>query len=196
MLKPLATKILQHLISQNSWANALLQPFAGQSVQFNIAVLHSTLEILEDGSLSVAGETASPQASVTIPASILLRLLAKDESAKHHIIVEGDTHLASELGKVLSNMRWDATEDLSRVIGDIPAQKMADFASQTADTVKKTSINLAEMVSEYWQEEKPIIAKKTAVTTFIEEVDTLRADVARLEKRIDKALKNVSTNNR
>jgi len=30
------------------------------------------------------------------------------------------------------------------------------------------------------------------VTTFIEEVDTLRADVARLEKRIDKALKNVS----
>ena len=192
MLKPLATKILQHLIAQNSWANALLQPFAGQSVQFNIAVLHSTLVILEDGSLSVAGETASPQATVTIPASILLRLLAKDESAKHQIIVEGDTHLASELGKVLSNMRWDATEDLSRVIGDIPAQKMADFASQTADTVKKTSINLAEMVSEYWQEEKPMIAKKTTVTTFIEEVDTLRADVARLEKRIDKALKNVS----
>lgn len=192
MLKPLATKILQHLIAQNSWANALLHPFAGQSVQFNIAVLHSTLVILEDGSLSVAGETASPQATVTIPASILLRLLAKDESAKHQIIVEGDTHLASELGKVLSNMRWDATEDLSRVIGDIPAQKMADFASQTADTVKKTSINLAEMVSEYWQEEKPMIAKKTTVTTFIEEVDTLRADVARLEKRIDKALKNVS----
>ena len=192
MLKPLATKILQHLIAQNSWANALLHPFAGQSVQFNIAVLHSTLVILEDGSLSVAGETASPQATVTIPASILLRLLAKDESAKHHIIVEGDTHLASELGKVLGNMRWDATEDLSRVIGDIPAQKMADFASQTADTVKKTSINLAEMVSEYWQEEKPMIAKKTTVTTFIEEVDTLRADVARLEKRIDKALKNVS----
>ena len=192
MLKPLATKILQHLIAQNSWANALLHPFAGQSVQFNIAVLHSTLVILEDGSLSVAGETASPQATVTIPASTLLRLLAKDESAKHQIIVEGDTHLASELGKVLSNMRWDATEDLSRVIGDIPAQKMADFASQTADTVKKTSINLAEMVSEYWQEEKPMIAKKTAVMTFIEEVDTLRADVARLEKRIDKALKNVS----
>jgi len=192
MLKPLATKILQHLIAQNSWANALLHPFAGQSVQFNIAVLHSTLVILEDGGLSVAGETASPQATVTIPASILLRLLAKDESAKHHIIVEGDTHLASELGKVLGNMRWDATEDLSRVIGDIPAQKMADFASQTADTVKKTSINLAEMVSEYWQEEKPMIAKKTVVTTFIEEVDTLRADVARLEKRIDKALKNVS----
>lgn len=196
MLKPLATKILQHLITQNSWANALLQPFAGQSVQFNIAVLHSTLVILEDGSLSVAGETVSPQASVTIPASILLRLLAKDESAKHHIIVEGDTHLASELGKVLGNMRWDVTEDLSRVIGDIPAQKMADFASQTADTVKKTSINLAEMVSEYWQEEKPMIAKKAAVKTFIEKVDTLRADVARLEKRIDKALKNVSTNNR
>jgi ubiquinone biosynthesis protein UbiJ len=45
---------------------------------------------------------------------------------------------------------------------------------------------MTEMLTEYWQEENPLIAKKRHVENFVEEVDHLRDDVDRLEKRIEK----------
>lgn len=192
MLKTLSTRVLQHLILQNSWANAMLQPFAGKSVQFTIASMSSTLVILENGSLAIAGETNIPDATVTMSLSIALRLMAKDEAAKRLISIEGDTHFAAELAKVFANIRWDYEDDLSKLVGDIPANKMGTLARVAAKSVKETSVNLAEMLSEYWQEEKPMIAKKRHVETFISQVDTLRADVDRLDKKLLKLTQKFS----
>ena len=194
MLKAISTRILQHLITQNSWANTMLQPFAGKSVQFNISLINTTLVILENGSLAIAGETNTPDAIVTIPPSLLLRLIAKDESANLKINIEGDTHLAAELAKVLTNMRWDYEDDLSQLIGDVPANKMGEFSRQTTKTIKDTTTNLAEMLSEYWQEETPMIAKKRHVEEFNAGVDCLRADVARFEKKLQKLTQKLNSN--
>ncbi len=194
MLKAISTRILQHLITQNSWANTMLQPFAGKSVQFNISLINTTLVILENGSLAIAGETNTPDAIVTIPPSLLLRLIAKDESAKLKVNIEGDTHLAAELAKVLTNMRWDYEDDLSQLIGDVPANKMGEFSRQTTKTIKDTTTNLAEMLSEYWQEETPMIAKKRHVEEFNAGVDCLRADVARFEKKLQKLTQKLNSN--
>lgn len=189
MFKQISTRLLQHLIAQNSWANELLQPFAGKSVQLNIALVNTSLVILENGSLAIAGDTNVPDATITIAPSLLLRLIAKDEAAKLQIKIEGDTHLATELTKVFSNMRWDYEDDLSKIVGDVPAYKLGELGRQAVNTVKETGINLTEMLSEYWQEEKPMIAKKRHVEQFNAEVDILRADVERLEKRLNKLAK-------
>lgn len=192
MLKALSTRLLQHLISQNTWASNLLQPFAGQSIQINVSFISASLVILENGNLVIAGETNIPDATVTIPPSLLLRLLAKDETANRQINIEGDTKLVAELAKVFSNMRWDYEDDLSNLIGDIPANKIGTFARNAANSAKETSINIAEMLSEYWQEEMPLIAKKRNVEHFNSEVDNLRADVARFEKKLTKLTKSLS----
>ncbi|NOU25786.1 MAG: hypothetical protein HOO90_09640 [Methylotenera sp.] len=195
MFKRISTRVLQHIIAQNSWANAVLQPFSGQSVKFNIGFLSASLVILENGDLATAGETNIPDATVTIPASLIFRLAAKDESANRQINIEGDTGLVAELAKVFSNIRWDYEDDLSNLIGDIPANKVANAGRQTVNTVVETSKNLAEMLSEYWQEEMPLIAKKRHVEQFNSEVDTLRADVERFEKRLAKlSTKNLASN--
>ena len=97
MLKQLSTHIIQHLLAQNEWAAPMLQPFASQSVQLNFVLFKTSLVILENGSLAIAGETNVPDATITIPPSLLLRLMAKDESAKLLIKVDGDTHLATAL---------------------------------------------------------------------------------------------------
>lgn len=197
MFKRISTRILQHLIAQNSWANALLIPFAGQSVKLIIGFFSTSLVILENGDLAVAGETNIPDATVTIPASLLLRLVAKDESAKHQINMEGDTRLVAELAKVFSNIRWDFEDDLSNFIGDIPANKITNAGRQTVNAIVDSSKNLADMLSEYWQEELPLIAKKRHVDQFNADVDTLRADVARFEKKLAKlSTKNVSDNSK
>lgn len=186
MLKALSTSFLQHLLAQNSWANALLQPYAGKAVQFDIASIKANIIILEDGGLAIAGETNIADATVCISASLILRLIAQDEAAKMQIVISGDTHLATEFAKVLSNMRWDYEDDLSKLVGDVSALKISQFGREAVSGIKRNSIQLAEMLSEYWQEEKPLIAKKRHVEKFNAEVDTLRADVARFEKRLTK----------
>ena len=193
MLKQLSTHIIQHLLAQNEWAAPVLQPFSSQSVQLNFVLFKTSLVILENGSLAIAGETNVPDATITIPPSLLLRLMAKDESAKLQIKVEGDTHLATALAKELSHVRWDYEDDLSKLTGDVPAYKVGEFARQTVSSVKDSATNLAEMLSEYWQEEKPLLAKKRHIEQFNTEVDTLRADAERLEKRLNKLAKKLNT---
>ena len=186
MFKPLITKFLQHITNQNNWSRPYLTPFSGKTVQFDFVLLKANLLILEDGSLSLGGDTAQADATVHIPPSLALCLLAKDEAAKMFIKIDGDMHLATEFSKVLQNMRWDIEDDLSHVTGDIAAFKIGEFSKKAFTEMRQQSINAAEMLSEFWQEEKPILAKKRHVEQFNADVDTLKSDVARFEKRLQK----------
>ena len=193
MLKSLATRFLQHLTNQNNWSRPQLVGFAGKVVQFDFALIKANLIILEDGSLAISAASAAPDTVIYLPPSLALRLLANDEAAKMQIKIEGDTHLATEFSKVLQNMRWDVEEDLSHVVGDIAASKLGAASQAAYATAKTQSINAAEMLSEYWQEEKLILAKKCHVESFNAGVDTLRSDVARFEKRLAKLAKTVES---
>jgi len=184
MFKPLITHILQHVVSQNQWAKPHLQPYGGQVIQFDFKVSQANLQILEDGSLCSAGETAVPDATVTIPPSLAMRLLADDKDAKNYIHIDGDMALAKAVSQVLEQMHWDVEEDLSKVVGDIAAHKIVSGSKHAAQTVKAQSINAAEMLTEFWQEEAMILAKKRHVEQFNQAVDTIRDDVDRFEQRL------------
>ena len=186
MFKQIATQILNHLVCQNAWAREQLLPFAGKSVRFNIVPLTATLIVLEDGGLAMTGEASEPDASVTLPPTVAVRLLASDEAVSTLVTLEGDNELASALSRVLRNMSWEYEEDLSRVIGDIPAHQLAQFGRRVAKESKRQAISLAGMFTEYWQEEQPLIAKKRHVQQFVKDVDTLREDVERLAKYTEK----------
>ncbi len=193
MLKPLLTRLLNHLINQNSWARVQLQPFAGKAVRFVIPPLSATVAVLEDDGLAMAGETAEPEATVTIPFSVALRLLADDEGANTLVVLEGDTELVAALGKVLRNIRWEYEEDLSQLIGDAAAHQIGEFGRKAVSEAERQTLNVAQMFSEYWQEEQPLIAKKRHVEHFLKEVDALREDVERFEKRLEKLLEKTKT---
>ena len=186
MLTGLSTRLLQHLIAQNSWACPLLQPHAGKCVAFKLGFFSRSLTILEDGSLAIAGDSHAADASVSLTPSLALRLLSGDEAAKRQVTISGDTQLAAELAKVLSAMRWDFEDDASKLVGDVAAHKIGQTLRGIAATGKETGSNLAAMLSEYWQEEMPLIAKKRQVEAFNSDVDTLRADLARFEKKFAK----------
>ena len=186
MFKPLITRVLNHLINQNEWARAQLQPYSGQSIRFVIPPAGMTLTVLEDGGLAAAGEAALVSARVTIPLPAAMRLLSGDANAQTLATIDGDTELAAVMGRVLRNMSWEFEEDLSQLIGDIPAHQLAEFGRSAVSEVRKQSINVAEMFAEYWQEEQPMIAKKRHVRQFMQDVEDLRDDLDRLEKRLGK----------
>lgn len=186
MFKPILTRLLNHLINQNSWARTQLESFGGKTVRFKMPPVSASLALLEDGGLALAGDAAEPDAIVTIPFPVALRLLANDEAATTLVTLEGNTELAACLAKVLRSMQWEYEEDLSKLIGDVPAHQFAEFGRKAVSEVKKQTINVAEMLAEYWQEEQPMIAKKRHVEQFIKDVDTLRDDSERLAKKLDK----------
>ena len=189
MFKPLITRFLQHITKQNNWSRPYLAVFSGKIVQLDFTLIKTNLAILEDGSLSVAGDTAIADAIVHIPPSLLLRILANDQAAKTQISIDGDVHLATEFSKILQQMRWDFEEDLSHAIGDIAASKLAETSQKILHESKSKSMQIAEMLTEYWQEEKLMLAKKQQVEQFNSNVDILKSDVARAEKMLQKLTK-------
>lgn len=194
MIAQLATRFLQHITHQNSWAKPHLMPFSGQVITFDFSLLRMSLIILEDGSLATSPDNALANATVFIPPSLAMRLVSGDAHAKTLIKVDGDVHVATEVSKVLQQMRWDIEEDISHITGDIAAYKIGEVTQSMFAQAKKQTMQLADMVSEYWQEEKPVIAKKLHVEEFNGSVDTLRHDVDRFEKKLDKLAQQLKGN--
>ena len=49
---------------------------------------------------------------------------------KPKVRIEGDVQLAAEVNWLIDHVRWDAEEDLARLIGDAPAHTLAQAARQ------------------------------------------------------------------
>jgi ubiquinone biosynthesis accessory factor UbiJ len=58
----------------------------------------------------------------------LASALARGDKPKVHI--EGDVQLAAEINWLIDHVRWDAEEDLARLMGDAPAHTLAQAARQ------------------------------------------------------------------
>jgi ubiquinone biosynthesis accessory factor UbiJ len=175
---------LNHLLTQNSWALPRLARFAGKTAQFDIAPFSFAYTILADGSLRSADAAASADALCVIAPSLLPRLVLHDEKAHTEIRSEGNAELLTEIFFLSRNLRWDATEDLSGLTGDIAAERIVQTVHSTQHQVRAAAVNFSHAAVEYWTEERPLLAKPQQVSAFMQQVDTLRDDAARLEQRI------------
>lgn len=188
MFKPLIQFVLQHLMQQNSWTAPLLQPYANQTIRMDFKVAQVTLTILQNGELAVAADSATADAIIHLPPSLAMRLLRKDPLASSLIKIDGDVALGIEIGKIFSAIRWDVEEDLSKVVGDVAAYQVVQLGQEKFKQLQANAKNLGEMLVEYWQEEQPLIAKKSGIDRFNQSVDQLREDTDRLQSRVDKLL--------
>jgi ubiquinone biosynthesis accessory factor UbiJ len=179
---------LNHLLMQNNWALPRLVRFAGKTARFDIAPFSFAYSILADGSLR--GEDVAPDADsvCVIAPSLLPRLALHDERAFTEICSEGDAELLKEIFFLSRNLRWDMAEDLSCVTGDIAAEHIVQAAHNIHQQLHDTTVNLSRTAAEYFTEEHPLLAKPHHVSAFMQQVDTLRDDVARMEQRISRLL--------
>lgn len=185
MFEPAAAAWLNHLLRSADWAREALRPYAGRCARFENPPFGSTFTVLENGEVAPAPADAQPDVVVRITPGLALRLAAGDSRAWSEADVSGDTDFAAAIHQLARNLRWDVEEDLSRVVGDIAAHRMARagraLRQWAADTLEHTGRTLAE----YWMHEQPLIAGRVELEHFNDAVDRLRDDVARLEKRIE-----------
>ena len=185
LFEPPVAAAINHLLKSASWARERLKPCAGKIVRFKLAPFTVALVILDSGELADAPATAGADASFTLTTGIALRMLARDQHAWQQVEVSGDTALTREILYVAQNLRWDVEEDLSRVFGDVAAHRMASAAHELDRWRRDTVDSFARSAAAYWTEERPLIAARENVEGFIRDVDQLRDDVARFDKRIE-----------
>ncbi len=185
----LPASALNHLLSQSGWALQRLARFAGKTARFNIAPFSFGYTIQADGTVLNAAKDASADASCNIAPSLLPRLALHDEAAFAQIQSTGDAALLAEIFYLSRNLRWDVAEDLSRITGDVAAERLVQRARAQQQQLRDSSLNFTQALAEYWTEEQPLLAKPAHIASFVSQVDKLRDDVARLELRLNRLSK-------
>ncbi|MGW8247090.1 MAG: ubiquinone biosynthesis accessory factor UbiJ [Acidiferrobacterales bacterium] len=100
--------------------------------------------------------------------------------------ITGDLELGQQFQKVLKNIDLDWEEHLSGYVGDAVAHRVGHAMRRARGWAKHVAQTLREDFSEVMIEELQVAASPSAVQVFLDRVDRLRADVDRLEKRIQK----------
>lgn len=185
MFEPLALPPINRLLRTNSWALERLQPHAGKTAKLMCPPLQARVTVTDAGELAWAEPGAEPDVTIATTPGVLLRLAARDETAWSAAQVSGDVQFAGAIDYVRRNIAWDYEEDLSRAFGDIAAHRIGNAARTLDGWARAGLMNIAGAFAEYATYEQPIIAAAPAVEAFNREVDEVRDDAARLEKRIE-----------
>lgn len=188
MFDALAGTPLNHLLRAQAWAREALRPHAGKVAAFRCLPFETRLAILDSGEVAPAAAGAMPAVTLTLTPGLMLRVAARDDSVWRDIVIDGDTALAGTIHHLWRHLRWDAEEDLSKIVGDVAAHRIAGSGRTLQRWARTGGDNLARAFAEYWTEEQPLIAGRADVAAFNTGVDSLRDDVARLEKRIERLL--------
>ena len=187
MLERGAVAGLNHLLSQQPWAAERLRPFAGQGVEVRCPPFPELRLTITDNGLVERAQGETPSALVVkLKPGVLPLLLARDDAARGQIDIEGSADLAGAVDHLFRNLSWDIEEDLSTVFGDVVAHRLASGGKAFAAWQREALLRLAENLAEYWTEERPLLARPGDAEKFRRDVDALREEVARLEKRIER----------
>ena len=185
MLSGPFSAFVNHLLVPAVWARESLVEHAGKIAVFDLFPLRIAVAVDPDGTLRAAPENAAPSVTIRLTHATALQILAEGEDAWRKASVEGDTAFASVISKVAANLRWDIEEDLSRVVGDIAAHRMAEAGRSAAAWPKQAATSLAGNVAEFLTEEKHLLVTPLRAAEFVRDVDELRDAVERLDKRIE-----------
>jgi ubiquinone biosynthesis protein UbiJ len=186
MTFPLAPAAINHLLSAEPWASRKLAGHAGKTAIIDAGIVVLRLKVLADGLVENAPQDALADVKIHIKPADLPLLLQNRERAFSWVRIEGDADFANTISQVSQGVRWDAEADLSRIVGDVAAARIASGARSAAGAAQATGRSIAANVAEYFLEEDPLLQRPQAVADFSAQVNQRRDDVERLAKRIER----------
>lgn len=177
-------RALNHLLAQQPWARERLVPFAGEVLELRGPPLPPLrFRIGEDGMLAPARDEA-PGLVLTLRPEAPAAALRGEEHLMRAVEVTGNERLAAELMFLVRHLRWDAEEDLSRLLGDVAAHRIAGAARAFAGWQRDAARRLGESLVEYAVEERPLLVPRTDLAELAAAQVRLRDALDRLERRV------------
>ncbi|HVL35331.1 MAG TPA: SCP2 sterol-binding domain-containing protein [Burkholderiales bacterium] len=177
---------LNRLLEAEPWARERLAPFAGSIIEVRGNPLPALrFLVLPGGSLDAGGE-GEPSLTINLRPTTLLELARGHEHFLRAVEVQGEPRLASAIAVLMRHLRWDVEEDLSRLIGDAAAHRLAQAGRALAAWPREAARRLVATTADYAVEEKRVLVGRAELGRFAEALAELRDAVERLEKRIDR----------
>ncbi|MGH6624354.1 MAG: ubiquinone biosynthesis accessory factor UbiJ [Burkholderiaceae bacterium] len=180
-----AITVLNRMLVRETWARDKLAPFSGRTARFELPPLSLTLAVGEGG-LFVASESDEP--AVTIGASLAALPLALNDpqAAMRDVSLKGDAEFAQALAFVLQNLRPEPEEELSKVFGDAAAQRIVGVLRAAALGWRERAGRMLDNAAHYFVSENPMVVTRAESANFVDQVNRLRDDAARLAKRVER----------
>lgn len=130
--------LLNHVLMQEKEAQSRLARKKGSVIHLRWGAF--ALDLL----ITPAGLT--DRAPAALPADLTLSVAMEApwvvvqslfEGKAPPVKIDGDVQLAAELGWLADNLRWDIEEDLSRILGDVPAHAITGAAQRVLTALRE-----------------------------------------------------------
>ncbi|MCK5726577.1 MAG: SCP2 sterol-binding domain-containing protein [Thiotrichaceae bacterium] len=163
----------------------------------NVICLHITgldirLYFLPDQhGIQVLGEYASdPDVTIHGSPMALIRLGASKNKSKTLLdtdaYIEGDMGVANHFTNILKSVDLDWQEHLSHLVGDIITHQTASVIDQSKGWLDDTHHAMINNATEYMSEESKVLVTEAELSHYLDDVDTLHADMDRIEARVNR----------
>lgn len=137
------TLLLNHVLNQEPMATRRLEGHAGRCIRLQLngwpdplpALPPIEFRITAAGLLEWSGDAISPDPDLRIsvdasnPARALIQAFG---GSRPKVDIAGDAVLATDLNWLFANLRWDAQDDLARIVGAVPAREISRIAGGIA----------------------------------------------------------------
>lgn len=155
----------------------------GPNRKIFLALNNSGVTVLNDNQ-------ADADATITGSPAALFKLGLSRDSAPlfftGEVEIRGNTRLGREFKSVLADMEIDWEENLSAIVGDIAAHRIAGVVEGLKSWGSTALGNFTDDVGEYLQEESRDVVSAAEMENYFVQVDRLRDDAERLEARINR----------
>lgn len=188
------TQILGNLLSRglprSLRARQLCAQLAGRSLALEVSGF-GTLRIESTGatlSVTAGDANANADARIRVGPLGLLRLAGDDAQQavqRGTAAVSGDAEVAARFRELLQLLKPDAEEELSLVVGDVPAHQLGRLARTLASLMRRTVDTAWRSSADYLAHERADLVPRREGEPFLRAVDALREDVDRAAARLE-----------
>jgi len=189
MLLAFGQRLLNEQIRESTAARERLAGLEGK--RFGVVVKGSDIRVvLEVGAGEVLlSHAATEGCDVELSAGAfdllkLARSASLSELKDAGATLNGDIHVAEGFAELLRLAMPEPEAMLADWVGDMPAHAAGQAARHAAGWSRRAARSLGRNLAEYLQEEQPTLVPPPLARAFARDVDRLRDDVERAEKRV------------
>ena len=190
MLLSLGQRMLNEQIRASTAAQARLAALEGRSLA--VAVAGSDLRIVVEasgGELRLSRSTAAAcDVELSAGAFDLMKLARSAGLADLRATgatLTGNVQIAESFAELLRLALPEPEALLADFVGDMPAHAIGQAARSLGGFTERAGRAFEQNVAEYLQEESPTLVPPSLARRFLAEVDRIRDDVERAERRIE-----------
>jgi len=188
MLSATLEKLLNRGLPRSPRARQLCATLSGRSVAIVVPDI-LRLRVSSNGqTLTVMRDDAPADATLRGGALSLLALASDSAQAviqRGAVAISGDSEVAQGYRELAQLLRPDLEEELSLLIGDVPAHQLGRLARLAAGWSGRAADTTLRNLAEYLGHERGDLVSRNEGEQFLRGVDALRESVDRLQARLE-----------